>query len=75
LGEGSVGPSATALLSFGLREVHGGDLEAVEEKSGAARVDLICGDAAEDLADGDLDGGSVLGEGEVEGGLVASTLL
>ena len=51
-----------------MREVDGGDLEAVEQEAGAAGVDLVGGDAAEDLADGELDGGAVFGEGEVEGG-------
>jgi hypothetical protein len=34
------------------REVERGDLEAVEEQAGAARVDLVEGDAAEGLGDG-----------------------
>ena len=50
------------------------DLEAVEEESGAARVELVGGDAAEDLADGGLDGGAVFGVGELEGGAAAATL-
>ena len=41
-------------LRFG--EVEAGDLEAVEEEAGAARVDVVGGDALEDLADGVLDG-------------------
>jgi hypothetical protein len=53
---------------FGLFEVEAGDLEAVEEQAGAAGVEVVGGDAAEDLADGVLDGGTVLGVGEVEGG-------
>jgi hypothetical protein len=51
---------------FGFGEDGGGDLEAVEEKSGAAGVYLVGGDALEDLAEGLLDGGSVLGDGEFE---------
>jgi hypothetical protein len=51
---------------LGLGEDGGGDLEAVEEESGAAWVDLIGGDALEDLADGLLDGGAVFGDGEFE---------
>jgi hypothetical protein len=35
----------------------------------------VGGDAAEDLADGELDGAAVLGEGEVEGGLMALAVL
>ena len=49
-------------------EVGGGDLEAVEEEAGAAGVELVGGEAIEDLADGLLDGGAVLGDGEGEGG-------
>ncbi len=48
-------------LRFG--EVEAGDLEAVEEEAGATGVDVVGGDALEDLADGVLDGGSVFGEG------------
>ena len=46
---------------MGFGEVEAGDLKAVEEKSGAARVDVVGGDALEDFADGVLDGGSVFG--------------
>jgi len=56
----------------GFGEVERGDLEAVEEEAGAAGVDGVGGDAAEDLADGDLDGSAVLGKGEVEGGLAGA---
>jgi hypothetical protein len=59
-------------LRFG--EVEAGDLEAVEEEAGAAGVDVVGGDALEDLADGVLDGGVVLGERQVEGGAAAATL-
>jgi hypothetical protein len=48
-------------------EVVAGYLEAVEEETGSLGVDLIVGDAEEDLADGELDGGAVFGHGEVEG--------
>jgi hypothetical protein len=58
-------------LLFG--EVEAGDLEAVEEEAGAARVDVIGGDALEDLADGVLDRGSVFGERDFEGGAAAVT--
>jgi hypothetical protein len=56
-------------LRFG--EVEAGDLEAVEEEAGAARVDVVGGDALEDLADGVLDGGTVFGERDFEGGAAA----
>ena len=60
---------------FGLAgEVGAGDLEAVEEEAGTARVDLVASDAAEDFSDGELDGGAVFGHGEVEVGLVGSAL-
>ena len=56
----------------GFGEVGAGDLEGVEEESGAAGVDLVEGDALDDLADGGLDGAAVLGEWQVEGGLQTS---
>ncbi len=37
------------VLSFG--QVEAGDLEAVEEEAGAAGVDVVGGDALENLAD------------------------
>jgi hypothetical protein len=49
-------------------EVGAGDLEGVEDEAGAAGVYGVGGEAADELADGLLDGGAVLGEGEVEGG-------
>jgi hypothetical protein len=52
-------------------EVEAGDLEAVEEEAGAAGVDVVGGDALEDLADGVLDGGTVFREGDFEGGAAA----
>ena len=66
------------LLGFGggggllAGEVEAGDLEAVEEESGAAGIEVVGGDAAEDFADGGLDGGTVFGEGKVEGGLAGA---
>lgn len=48
-------------------QVGAGDLETVEEQACAPGIDLVVGDAAEDLADGELDGGAVFGDGEVEG--------
>ena len=59
---------------LGFREIEAGDLEAVEEEAGAAGVDVVGGDALEDLADGGLDGGSVFGERQVEGGAAAAAL-
>jgi len=56
-------------------EVGGGDLEAVEEQAGALGVDVVGGDAAQDFADGELDGGAVFGLGHVEGGLFAAAEL
>ena len=65
---------AAALGGLGFGEVEAGDLEAVEEEAGAAGVDVVGGDAAEDFADGGLEGGAVVGvgDGEVEGGAAAS---
>jgi hypothetical protein len=60
------------LAGGGFGQVEGGDLEAVEEESGAAGVEVVGGDAAEDFADGGLDGAAVLGDGEVEGGLAGA---
>ncbi len=40
-----------AFAGLGFWEVEAGDLEAVEEQAGAARVDFIGGYALEDLAD------------------------
>ena len=62
-------------LRASLGEVGGGDLEAVEEEAGAARVDVVAGDAAEDLADGELDGHAVFGLGEIEGGAAGAAVL
>jgi hypothetical protein len=56
----------------GFGQVAAGDLKAVEEQAGAARVDVVGGDAAEDFADGLLDGGMVFGIGKVESGLTAA---
>jgi hypothetical protein len=55
-------------------EVEAGDLEAIEEEAGPFGVDLVAGDAAEDLADGVLDGGAVFGQREVEVGLTAAAV-
>jgi hypothetical protein len=63
------------VVGGGFGEVEAGDLEAVEEQAGAAGIDVVGGDAAEDFADGLLDGGAVFGQGKVEGGAAASALL
>ncbi|HTD95536.1 MAG TPA: hypothetical protein VK627_01350 [Edaphobacter sp.] len=55
-------------------QVEAGDLEAVEQEAGALGVDLVGGDAEQDLADGDLDGGAVLGHGEGEVGLAGAAV-
>jgi hypothetical protein len=52
-------------------EVERGDLESVEEESGALGVDFVGGDALEDDSDGLLDRGAVFWEGDVEGALDA----
>jgi hypothetical protein len=57
-------------LLFG--EVEAGYLEAVEEETGAARIDIVGGDALEDLADGVLDGGLVFGKRNFECGAAAA---
>jgi len=51
------------------REVEGRNLQAVEQKAGAAGIEGVGGDVAQDLADGGLDGAAVLGQGQVERGL------
>jgi hypothetical protein len=71
---GGVVGIAVACGDGGAGEVEAGDLEAVEEETGAEWVDVVGGDAAEDLADAALDGGAVLGVGEVEGGAAAAAL-
>jgi len=45
------------VLLFG--KVEAGDLEAVEEESGATWVELVGGDALEDQTDRGLDGGAI----------------
>ena len=67
-GEGFLG-------DFGLLgEGDGGDLEAVEQEAGAAGVELVEGDAGEDLGDGALDAGAVFDEREVEGAAASFSL-
>ena len=60
------------LLGFG--EVEAGDLEAVEEQAGSARVDIVDGYAAKNFADGVLDGAAVFRQGQLEGGSTAAAL-
>jgi hypothetical protein len=55
-------------------EVGGGDLESVEEDSGAFVVQLAAGDAGEDVAQGDLDGGGVVDGRDGEDGELAATV-
>ena len=43
-----------------LAEVCGGDLEAIEEHAGPFKVDIELGEAAEDVVEGDLDGGAIV---------------
>lgn len=54
------------LRALAAGDVEGGDLEAVEDESGAARVDVVEGDGGEDLAEGVLDvgAGAWFGDGE-----------
>jgi hypothetical protein len=59
-------------MSRGLGKVQAGDLEAIEEEASAARVDVVGGDAAEDFADGLLNGRTVFGEWDFEGGAAAA---
>ncbi|MCU1226239.1 MAG: hypothetical protein JWQ42_4332, partial [Edaphobacter sp.] len=59
----------------GSGQVRAGDLEAVEEEAGAFGVDLVGGDAAQDFADGELDGGAVVGQREVEVSLAGAALV
>jgi hypothetical protein len=47
-------------------EVGTGDLEGVEEETGAAGVDVVRGDASENLAEGVLDAVSTAGYGKLE---------
>jgi hypothetical protein len=56
--DGDLGDDFFGVAGFRLPisfQVEAGDLEAVEEQAGAARVDLVGGDAAEHFADGELD--------------------
>jgi hypothetical protein len=59
---------------LGLGKVEAGDLEAVEQETSASGIDVVGGDAAEDLPDGVLDGGAILWQRHVEGGAAAAPL-
>jgi len=50
------------------RQVAAGDLKAIEEQAGAFGVDAAGGDALQDFGDGGLDGVTVLGQRDDEGG-------
>ena len=60
--DGSVVISSTVVASFSGSarllgwKVDAGDLQAVEQEAGAARVELVLGEFLEDLADAVLDG-------------------
>lgn len=77
--EEPLGEGALALLEFGVmaegREkgvealhVHGGDLQGVEHEGGGLVVERAGLDAADDVHEGELDGGGVLDEGEPAAG-------
>ena len=52
----------------GFGEIERGDLEAVEEEAGAFGVEAATGNALQDESDAGLDGGTVFGQGQLEGG-------
>jgi hypothetical protein len=54
---------------LGAGEVAAGDLQAVEEQTGALGVEVVGGQAAQDAGDGELDGGAVFELSYFEGGL------
>jgi hypothetical protein len=64
--------AATFLVFTVFLQVEAGDLEAVEQKAGAARIEVVGGDLLQDLSDGELDGAAVFGQREGEGGLAAA---
>jgi hypothetical protein len=67
-----VGVAGVCWLGFG--QVDAGDLKAVKEKAGAPGVDVVSGDALQDLADGVLDGRAVFGQQQVKGGAATAAL-
>jgi len=56
-------------LGLGLRprQVEAGDLQAIEQQPGAARIQIVGGDALQHLAERELQGGAVLGHAALEG--------
>jgi hypothetical protein len=56
-------------------KIAAGDLEAVEEETGSAWIEIVGGDALKDFSDGGLDGGTVFGHREVEGSAAATALI
>jgi hypothetical protein len=65
---GDLGDGLDLLFGVEFGEEAGGDLEAVEEVSGALGVEVVGGDALEDLGEGELDGGAVFELRQSEGG-------
>ncbi len=55
-------------------KVEAGDLETVEQEASAFEINLVGGDALQDLSDGALDCAAIFRRGEVEAGLAAATL-
>ena len=72
LGFGAFRVGVAGRCGLGLGKVEAGDLEAIKEQACAARVDVVGGDALEDLADGVLDRGLVFREWEIKGGATGS---
>ena len=60
------------LRGLRLGQVEAGDLEAVEQETGSAGIEVIGGYALKDFADGALDGAAVFRDGQVK---LAATLL
>jgi hypothetical protein len=54
------------LIRFRFGDVAAGYLKAIEQKAGAAGIDLVGGDAAQDFTQRELKGGTIRGIGEVE---------
>ncbi len=56
----------------GLGEVGAGDLQAIEQETGAAWVEGVVGEPVEDLPDGGLDGGAIFKQRQIEGAPAAA---
>lgn len=69
--DGRLGDAVGIVLLAG--QVETGDLESVEEQSGAAGIEIVGCDALEDEANGGLDGGSVFGQGKFKGGVAVAS--